>query len=246
MIPAPQYTLHEAIGVCLAMCQRALSEVRALAPTAGTTWRERQARASRREANAVQGRDRPQRQRPDVPAGLRSSRSVRAVQDRIGHHADGGRTLRWAIGDTVHEIKTAIVLDAGVWKEGAAYAAATASRWAARSSLRKPTPPPSRARPTMAPRRQARDRWPRRPAGREAPARAGQVQIDALDRHRHHAGHRRAAHHRRAGAGRSRHHRRLHGDRGGDRRSVVADRGRARLSPRAGNRHRDVPPGTGR
>jgi hypothetical protein len=34
---------------------------------------------------------------------------------------DGGRTLRWAIGDTVHEIKTAIVLDAGVWREGATY-----------------------------------------------------------------------------------------------------------------------------
>src|SRR5262245_31378858 len=31
---------------------------------------------------------------------------------------DGGRTLRWALGDTVlHEIKTALVLDAGVWKE---------------------------------------------------------------------------------------------------------------------------------
>ena len=37
--------------------------------------------------------------------------------------ADGGRTLRWAIGETVHEIKTAIVLDAGVWQEGTAYVA---------------------------------------------------------------------------------------------------------------------------
>jgi hypothetical protein len=36
---------------------------------------------------------------------------------------DGGRTLRWAIGETVHEIKTAIVLDAGVWREGATYVA---------------------------------------------------------------------------------------------------------------------------
>jgi len=31
--------------------------------------------------------------------------------------------LRWAMGDVVHEIKTAIVLDAGVWKEGITYAA---------------------------------------------------------------------------------------------------------------------------
>ena len=36
---------------------------------------------------------------------------------------DGGRTLRWAVGDSVHEIKTAIVLDAGAWKEGVTYAA---------------------------------------------------------------------------------------------------------------------------
>src|SRR5262245_36039758 len=36
---------------------------------------------------------------------------------------DGGRTLRWALGDTVQEIKTAIVLDAGVWKEGTTYVA---------------------------------------------------------------------------------------------------------------------------
>ena len=31
--------------------------------------------------------------------------------------------MRWAIGETVHEIKTAIVLDAGVWREGTAYVA---------------------------------------------------------------------------------------------------------------------------
>ena len=34
-IPAPQYTLIEALGVCLAMCQRALAEVRALARIPG-------------------------------------------------------------------------------------------------------------------------------------------------------------------------------------------------------------------
>lgn len=36
---------------------------------------------------------------------------------------DSGRTLRWAVGDAVHEIKTAIVLDVGVWREGKDYAA---------------------------------------------------------------------------------------------------------------------------
>ena len=40
--------------------------------------------------------------------------------------SDGGRTLRWTIGETVHEIKTAIVLDAGIWREGKDYAAGDA------------------------------------------------------------------------------------------------------------------------
>jgi integrin beta 3 len=47
----------------------------------------------------------------------------RALKTATFTTPDGGRTLRWAIGDTVHEIKTAIVLDAGVWREGAAYVA---------------------------------------------------------------------------------------------------------------------------
>jgi hypothetical protein len=34
---------------------------------------------------------------------------------------DGGRTLLWSVGGIVREMKTAIVLDAGVWKEGDAY-----------------------------------------------------------------------------------------------------------------------------
>ena len=42
----------------------------------------------------------------------------RAIKTASVTTSDGGRTLRMAIGETVHEIKTAIVLDAGVWKEG--------------------------------------------------------------------------------------------------------------------------------
>ena len=54
----------------------------------------------------------------------RPSRFERMLQDRVGHdrRTVAGR-LRWAIGETVHEIKTAIVLDAGVWQEGTAYVA---------------------------------------------------------------------------------------------------------------------------
>jgi len=51
---------------------------------------------------------------------------VRALKTATFTTADGGRTLRWAVGDAVHEIKTAIVLDAGVWREGKDYAAGDA------------------------------------------------------------------------------------------------------------------------
>jgi integrin beta 3 len=47
----------------------------------------------------------------------------RALKTATFTTPDGGRTLRWTIGDTVHEIKTAVVLDAGAWREGTSYAA---------------------------------------------------------------------------------------------------------------------------
>ena len=124
MIPAPQYTLHEAIGVCLALCQRALSEVRALAPMPGP-----------RGERGEQGKQGPPGERGTKGETGRNASDLTFLQDyvieQVGRAiktasvttADGGRTLRWAIGETVHEIKTAIVLDAGVWKEGTAYAA---------------------------------------------------------------------------------------------------------------------------
>jgi hypothetical protein len=124
MIPAPQYTLHEAIGVCLAMCQRALTEVRALALMPGP-------RGERGE---------PGKQGPPGERGVKGETGRNAsdltylenrVDEQVGRALktatfttpDGGRTLRWAVGDAVHEIKTAIVLDAGIWREGKDYAA---------------------------------------------------------------------------------------------------------------------------
>ena len=124
MIPAPQYTLHEAIGVCLALCQRALSEVRALVPMPGP-----------RGERGEQGKQGPQGERGIKGEPGRNASDLTFLQDYVVEQvgraiktasvttADGGRTLRWAIGETVHEIKTAIVLDAGVWKEGTTYAA---------------------------------------------------------------------------------------------------------------------------
>ena len=119
MIPAPQYTLHEAIGVCLALCQRALSEVRALAPMPGP-----------RGERGEQGKQGPPGERGIKGETGRNASDLTYLEDRVVEQVgralktatftspDGGRTLRWAVGEAVHEIKTAIVLDAGVWKEG--------------------------------------------------------------------------------------------------------------------------------
>jgi hypothetical protein len=154
MIPAPQYTLNEAMGVCLAMCQRALTEVRALARLPGPPG-ESGPEGKRGQRGEIGERgERGERGAPGVigPAGVDGKDGERGAKGEPGRNAadltlieemieqrvqrtikagsftspDGGRTLRWAIGETVHEIKTAIVLDAGVWKEGAIYAAGDA------------------------------------------------------------------------------------------------------------------------
>jgi len=106
------------------MCQRALSEVRSLALMPGP-------KGDRGE----QGKQGPPGDRGVKGETGRNASDLTFLQDYVAEQvgraiktasvttADGGRTLRWAIGETVHEIKTAIVLDAGVWKEGTAYAA---------------------------------------------------------------------------------------------------------------------------
>jgi hypothetical protein len=123
MIPAPQYTLFEAIGVCLAMCQRALSEVRALELLPGP-----------KGERGEQGKQGPPGERGVKGETGRNASDLTFLQDYVVEQvgraiktasvttSDGGRTLRLAIGETVHEIKTAIVLDAGVWREGTTYA----------------------------------------------------------------------------------------------------------------------------
>jgi hypothetical protein len=148
-IPAPQYTLHEAIGVCLAMCERALAEVRTLARIPGPPGEtgpegkcgpqgERGEKGERGEAGnqgamgpaGADGKDgapgqkgEPGRNAADLTylQDYTTEQVARAFKTATVTTPDGGRTLHWKIGDAVHEIKTAIVLDAGVWKEGAAY-----------------------------------------------------------------------------------------------------------------------------
>jgi integrin beta 3 len=150
-LPSPQYTWNEAIGVCLAMCHRALAEVRALARMPGPPGEtgpegkrglqgERGEKGERGEAGkpgaigaaGIDGRNGERGQKGDPG---RNASDLTYIEDRITEQvgralktatftsSDGGRTLRWALGEAVHEIKTAIVLDAGVWKEGVSYVA---------------------------------------------------------------------------------------------------------------------------
>jgi len=124
IIPAPQYTLNEAIGVCLALCQRALAEVRALARIPGP-----------RGERGPPGETGIKGERGPKGETGRNASDLTFLQEYIVDQldrtlkagklttSDGGRTLQWAIGDAVHEIKTAIVLDAGVWKDGTTYVA---------------------------------------------------------------------------------------------------------------------------
>jgi len=124
MIPAPQYSIHEGLGVCLDTALRALAEVRALALMPGP-----------RGERGEQGKQGPPGERGIKGETGRNAADLTFLQDYVVEQvsraiktasvttSDGGRTLRWAIGETVHEITTAIVLDAGVWKEGTAYVA---------------------------------------------------------------------------------------------------------------------------
>lgn len=132
-IPASQW---EAISVCLTMSQAALTEVRALSRLPGPQGdpgpqgeRGEQGPAG---AAGLDGRDglsgpkgEPGRNASDITLieKMIEQRVGLAIKAASFTSPDGGRTLRWAIGETIHEIKTALVLDAGVWKEGASYVA---------------------------------------------------------------------------------------------------------------------------
>jgi integrin beta 3 len=151
MIPAPTYSLIEGFGVCLALGRQALAEVRALArlpgPPGDTGPEGKQ--GAKGEAGEKGERGEPGNPGAIGPPGIegkngepgqkgepgRNAADLTYLQDYAAEQVgrafktasvtspDGGRTLRWAIGETVHEIKTAIVLDAGVWVEGKDYVA---------------------------------------------------------------------------------------------------------------------------
>jgi hypothetical protein len=124
-IPAPQYTLTEAISVCLAMCERALTEIRALTRLPGPQGdpgpEGKPGPTGEKGEPGAKGE--PGRNAADLNylQNYAGEQVARALKTATMTTPDGGRTLHWAIGEKVHEIKTAIVLDAGVWKEGKDY-----------------------------------------------------------------------------------------------------------------------------
>jgi collagen type III alpha len=150
-IPAPQYTFFEAIGTAIALGQRALGEVRALARMPGPPGEtgpegkrglqgERGERGERGETGkpgpigpaGIDGKDgargpkgEPGRNATDLVLleETIAERIERAVDAIAVTSPDCGRTLVFSFGGKVREVKTALVLDAGVWKEGASYAA---------------------------------------------------------------------------------------------------------------------------
>ena len=144
-IPAPQYTLTEALSVCLAMCQRALTEVRALSRVPGPAGDvgpegkrglqgERGERGERGEAGkqgatgpaGVDGKDGERGAKGDPG---RNAADLALLQEYIDQRLeralktfsitspDSGRTLHAGLGGNVHHIKTGIPLDVGVWTE---------------------------------------------------------------------------------------------------------------------------------
>jgi collagen type III alpha len=151
-IPAPQYSWNEAIGTAIALGQRALTEVRALARMPGPPGET--GPEGKRGLQGEKG-DKGERGEPGKPGAIgppgedgkpgepgqrgepgRNAADLTLLQEYIDQRfertiaamslttPDGGRTLIWSLGGSVvREIKTTLVLDCGVWKEGEAYEA---------------------------------------------------------------------------------------------------------------------------
>jgi len=148
-IPAPSYTLTEALSVFFALVHRTLAEVRALSRVpgpAGETGPEgkrglagekgdRGERGERGEPgkNGPAGGDGKDGERGQKGEPGRNAADLTLLQEYIDQRIermletasfltkDGGRTLLWSIGGRVFEIKTATVLYDGVWKQDKAY-----------------------------------------------------------------------------------------------------------------------------
>jgi hypothetical protein len=149
-IPAPHYTWLEALGASLALARRAIDEVRALARMPGPpgdTGPEGK-RGVQGERGEKGERGEPGKPGATGPAGVDGQNGERGLKGEPGRNAsdmafiqeqivqlveravaamdftskDGGRTIQVLHGGALlREIKTWLVLDAGVWKEGTNY-----------------------------------------------------------------------------------------------------------------------------
>lgn len=148
IIPGPQYTWVEGLGAALALGQRCMAELRALARTPGPEGKrglagEKGDNGERGEPGKVgpaglPGKDGLDGERGQKGEPGRNATDLTLLFDRIDERIeqrfqivtlttpDGGRTMHWSVAGKVHEVKTAVMLDAGVWREGAAYVAGDA------------------------------------------------------------------------------------------------------------------------
>jgi hypothetical protein len=148
-IPAPQYTLIETLSVNLATSLRALTEVRVLQRVPGPAGEtgpegkrglqgERGEKGERGEAGkpgpaGLAGADGKDGERGQKGEPGRNAADLTLLQEYIDQRIermiegsslttpDGGRTLRLTLGGKVFEIKTAMPLYDGVWKQDTAY-----------------------------------------------------------------------------------------------------------------------------
>src|SRR5215510_13360773 len=101
-IPAPQYTINEAIGTSLAMSHRALAEVRALArmpgPPGETGPEGKRGLQGERGAKGESGRNASDLVLLQEHIDERVGRAIDAITITT---SDGGRTLRLTFGDKV-------------------------------------------------------------------------------------------------------------------------------------------------
>jgi integrin beta 3 len=108
MSDKPQ-TLVDAIGVCLALGQRCLAEVRALARQPGPQGPP--GPAGQNAADVQLFKDYIDQQVAAHVAGIFSKATVTSPDD--------GRTFHVKLGGVTHTITTALPIDRGVWRDGA-------------------------------------------------------------------------------------------------------------------------------
>lgn len=149
-VPIPQYTLFDGLSTCLALARRALEDVRALARIPGPEGKrgpkgDTGEKGERGEPGktgpagvaGLDGKDGERGQKGDPGRDGRDAADLELLRGYILEQVaetfadafkaasftspDGGRTLNATLGGISHQIKTAIPLHVGLWKENTTY-----------------------------------------------------------------------------------------------------------------------------